>query len=147
MAARTAARAPSCSVLTTKQGVYDKSVEGKVPKDGARHRPASSVHVLQHRRPCAADVWWMDLEAPPAGTAPSLHRRAPLDGPPRDGVTPPARPAVTATSTATRSRSPVTAIATAVGAAPGHGAGDVRRSCQDQVVSRPPRPAPVPPPP
>ena len=69
------------SVLTTKQGVYEKSTEGAVPKEELvtglkRFGPVHSTDDLD------PDVWWMDLEAPARGPAVFTHTPGPRVGPP-----------------------------------------------------------------
>jgi hypothetical protein len=65
---RTAKRQPLVSVMTTKHGVYEKSLEGKVPKD-------ELITALEAKGPVynsdnlPADVWWMDVEAPTTGSS------------------------------------------------------------------------------
>lgn len=65
------------SVLTTLTGVYDKSVEGAVPKrellEGLKLLgPVHSTEDLPD------DVWWFDLEAPAAGDAAFVLTLGPL---------------------------------------------------------------------
>jgi hypothetical protein len=67
---------PLVSVLSTKKGVYEKSVEGKVPRDElitglSSYGPVYSTDDL------ALDVWWMDLEAPARGRATFTHTPGP----------------------------------------------------------------------
>ncbi|MFF1819611.1 hypothetical protein ACFVWG_20085 [Kribbella sp. NPDC058245] len=64
------------SVLSTKKGVFEKSVEGAVPKqeliDGlGKFGPVHSTDDLD------PDVWWMDLEAPTRGKATFTYTAGP----------------------------------------------------------------------
>ena len=67
---------PLVSVLTTKSGVYDKSVEGAVPKDELVDglRVVGTVHSTDE---LPADVWWMDVEASAKGNAPFVFSQGP----------------------------------------------------------------------
>jgi len=64
---RTTKKRPLVSMLTTLHGVYEKSSEGKVPKD-------ELITALELKGPVynsdtqPADVWWMDIEAPTTNT-------------------------------------------------------------------------------
>lgn len=67
---------PLVSVLTTQQGVYEKSAEGKVPRDQlveglAEFGPVHNTDDLPE------DVWWMDLEAPTSGAGTFDYTPAP----------------------------------------------------------------------
>ncbi len=69
------------SVLTTKQGVYEKSTEGAVPKEElvTGLRAFGPVYSTDELDP---DVWWMDLEAPARGPATFTHTPGPRVAPP-----------------------------------------------------------------
>ena len=74
------------SVLTTKQGVYEKSAEGAVPKDElvTGLRDFGPVYSTDDLDP---DVWWMDLEAPARGPAVFTHTPGPpVDRPAREAL-------------------------------------------------------------
>jgi hypothetical protein len=79
---RAEAGRPLVSVLTTKQGVYEKSAEGAVPNEDlvtglGLLGPVYSTAEL------APEVWWMDLEAPARGRATFTHTPGPpVTGPP-----------------------------------------------------------------
>ncbi len=64
------------SVLSTKKGVFEKSLDGAVPKkelvEGlGKFGPVHSTDDLD------PDVWWMDLEAPVRGNAPFTYTAGP----------------------------------------------------------------------
>lgn len=67
---------PLVSVLTTQKGVYEKSAEGKVPRDEliTGLRELGPVHNTDD---LPEDVWWMDLEAPATGAATFEYTPAP----------------------------------------------------------------------
>lgn len=79
---------PVVSVLTTQQGVYEKSAEGKVPKDELV-RGLTDFGPVHSTDDLPDDVWWMDLQAPAAGPAtfeytPAPPRPAPKPRPRRE---------------------------------------------------------------
>jgi len=78
-ARRNRATDPVVSVLTTKLGVFEKSHEGKVPKDElvAALRTFGPVHSTADLDP---GVWWMDLEAPATGSAQFSYTPGPVAG-------------------------------------------------------------------
>ena len=86
-AARSRTSSPLVSVLTTKPGVYDKSIEGNVPK-GNLVTSLSKLGIVHRTDRLASNEWWFDIEAPTSrdGTftftrGPRMTSRAPTPKP------------------------------------------------------------------
>lgn len=75
-AGRTTAHQPLTSVLCTKTGVYDKSVEGAVPKPKLVESLAE-VGPVYNTEDLPDKVWWFDVEAPTNGNGTFAYAEGP----------------------------------------------------------------------